>query len=81
MSKLAEVSQEAIQNQALYPIGVVAELLNISVKTSIGHRTNIMKKLDIHNLSELIKYAMRKHPIDLNEQGIVAWPHLDGRHI
>lgn len=38
----------------------IAALLNISVKTVLGHRTNLMEKLDIHNRTELIKYAMRK---------------------
>ncbi len=38
----------------------VSEMLFISVKTVQGHRTKIMEKLDIHNRTELIKYAMRK---------------------
>ena len=38
----------------------IAQLLFISVKTVLGHRTNIMEKLDIHNRTELIKYAIRK---------------------
>ncbi len=38
----------------------VADMLFISLKTVLGHRTKIMKKLDLHNRTELIKYAMRK---------------------
>lgn len=38
----------------------IAELLVISVRTVIGHRTSLMEKLDIHNRSELVKYAIRK---------------------
>lgn len=38
----------------------IADLLYISVKTVLGHRTKIMEKLDIHNRTELIKYAIRK---------------------
>ncbi len=38
----------------------IASLLFISLKTVLGHRTKIMEKLDIHNRTELIKYAVRK---------------------
>ena len=35
----------------------IALLLGISPKTVSVHRTNIMSKLDLHNLVELIRYA------------------------
>ena len=38
----------------------IAEMLFISLKTVLGHRTKIMEKLDLHNRTELIKYAMRR---------------------
>ncbi len=38
----------------------IAEMLFISGKTVLGHRTNIMEKLNIHNRTELVKYAIRK---------------------
>ena len=38
----------------------IAGALFISLKTVLGHRTKIMEKLDLHNRTELIKYAMRK---------------------
>lgn len=38
----------------------IADRLSISLKTVLGHRTNIMKKLALHNRAELIKYAIRK---------------------
>ncbi|MBI4285542.1 MAG: response regulator transcription factor [Chloroflexi bacterium] len=44
----------------------IADMLVISLKTVLGHRTKIMEKLDIHNRTELIKYAMRKGLVNLN---------------
>ncbi|MBN2284659.1 MAG: response regulator transcription factor [Deltaproteobacteria bacterium] len=38
----------------------IAARLNLSVKTVETHRANIMEKLDIHSLSELVKYAIRE---------------------
>jgi len=37
----------------------VAESLFISVKTADTHRANIMRKLDLHNVTELVRYAVR----------------------
>lgn len=44
----------------------IAEMLFISLKTVMGHRTKIMEKLGIHNRTELIKYAMRKGLVSLD---------------
>ena len=38
----------------------VAQLLDLSVKTIDVHRTNIMKKLDIHDVATLVKFAIKK---------------------
>lgn len=42
----------------------VATTLSISVKTAETHRTNIMRKLDLHSVSELVRYALRNHIIE-----------------
>ncbi len=44
----------------------IADMLFISFKTVLGHRAKIMEKLDIHNRTELIKYAMRKGLVSLD---------------
>ncbi|MBI4465004.1 MAG: response regulator transcription factor [Acidobacteria bacterium] len=38
----------------------VAEMLGISVKTAMSHRERLMEKLQIHNRTDLIKFALRK---------------------
>jgi DNA-binding NarL/FixJ family response regulator len=38
----------------------IADMLVLSPKTVDGHKTNLMAKLDIHNRTELVKYALRK---------------------
>jgi two-component system response regulator NreC len=38
----------------------IAEVLNISPKTVARHRENLMRKLNLHSRTELVKYAIRK---------------------
>lgn len=42
----------------------VAATLNISVKTAETHRANIMRKLEMHSVSELVRYAVKNHMIE-----------------
>ena len=41
-----------------------AEILHISPKTVDVHRTRMMNKLDLHNVAEIVRYAVRRHLID-----------------
>ncbi len=47
----------------------IAEKLVLSVKTVETHRTNLMQKLDLHDRTELVKYAIRKGLISLEPDG------------
>ena len=42
----------------------VATRLNLSVKTVDAHKYNLMRKLDLHDRSELIRYAIRKRLVE-----------------
>jgi len=42
----------------------VASSLGISVKTAETHRANIMRKLDLHSVSEVVRYAVRNQIIE-----------------
>lgn len=43
----------------------IADMLYMSVKTVMGHRTHIMGKLNVHSRTELVKFAIRKGLIEL----------------
>lgn len=43
----------------------IGEILSLSIKTVQVHRTNMMKKLDLHDRGELIKYAIQKKIIEI----------------
>jgi two-component system response regulator NreC len=45
----------------------IAEMLFLSVKTVQAHRANLMRKLGMHDRTELVKYAIRKGIIGLDE--------------
>jgi len=38
-----------------------ASILGISTKTADTHRANLMRKLQIHSVTELVRYALRNH--------------------
>jgi DNA-binding NarL/FixJ family response regulator len=47
----------------------VAVVLGISVKTAETHRSNIMRKLDLHSVSELVLYAVRNNIVNVGAAG------------
>jgi DNA-binding NarL/FixJ family response regulator len=42
----------------------VAAFLGISKKTAEVHRTNIMRKLEVHSFAELVRYAVRQKLVE-----------------
>lgn len=44
----------------------IADMLFLSLKTVQGHRSKIMEKLDLHNRTELIMFAMRKGLVSMD---------------
>jgi DNA-binding NarL/FixJ family response regulator len=42
----------------------VASVLGIAIKTSDTHRTNIMRKLNVHSIAELVRYAIRNKVVE-----------------
>jgi len=51
---------EGLTNQA------IAERLGLSRRTVDAHRTNLMHKLDMHDVTDLVKYALRRGIISLD---------------
>ena len=51
-----------------YSTKEVAAKLNISVKTAENHRTNLRKKLDLHDVASLTRYAIEHGLIDTSGQ-------------
>ncbi|MEC7287926.1 MAG: response regulator transcription factor, partial [Verrucomicrobiota bacterium] len=44
----------------------IAKKLEISVKTAENHRTNLMRKLDLHNVASLTRYAINNGLISID---------------
>ena len=43
----------------------VAAVLGLSVKTAETHRSNLMRKLDMHSVGELVLYAVRNNLVQV----------------
>jgi DNA-binding NarL/FixJ family response regulator len=50
----------------------VASALGMSVKTAETHRANIMRKLNLHSVSQLVLYAVRNNIVQVSPSGAAA---------
>jgi DNA-binding NarL/FixJ family response regulator len=50
-----------------------ADLLNVSIKTVEKHRTNLMRKLNIHDTASLTRYAISQGIIESSIQKTTDW--------
>lgn len=67
MSKLAGREREVLQLIAEgHTSGEIASRMHISTNTVDTHRRNIMKKLDLHSVADLTKYAIREGLTDVS---------------
>lgn len=65
LSELTTREQEILRLIAEGKTGrEIARALHVSPKTVDRHRANMMRKLDLHNRAELIRYAIRKGLIE-----------------
>jgi len=46
----------------------IAARLGVSLKTVDNHRTNLMRKLDVHSVAELLSYALREGLLEGSDQ-------------
>lgn len=45
----------------------IAQILSVSVKTAATHRTELMERLDIHDIAGLVRYAIRMRLVSPDE--------------
>jgi DNA-binding NarL/FixJ family response regulator len=59
----------------------VATLLNVSVKTAETHRSNLMHKLKLHSIADLVLYAVRNEIVRVQLPAVLPFPErkTDGR--
>ena len=79
----AESSQSALTSREREVVQLLAEgkstkevacHLNLSVKTAETHRSNIMRKLGLHSVSELVLYAVRNSIVQVSASTLASSP-------
>ncbi|MGA1984993.1 MAG: response regulator transcription factor [Candidatus Sulfotelmatobacter sp.] len=52
----------------------VAAILNVTLATAETHRSNIMRKLELHSIAELVLYAVRNEIIHVQSASVLRFP-------
>jgi DNA-binding NarL/FixJ family response regulator len=55
----------------------ISTTFNISVKTAETHRSNMMNKLKLHSLAELVLYAVRNEIVHVSLPSVLLFPNLN----
>lgn len=52
----------------------VAAILNVTLATAETHRSNILRKLKLHSIAELVMYAVRNDIVHVHSAGVLRFP-------
>jgi DNA-binding NarL/FixJ family response regulator len=52
----------------------VATILNVTLATAETHRSNIMRKLKLHSIAELVLYAVRNEIVHVHSAAVLRFP-------
>jgi len=52
----------------------VAAILNVTPATADTHRSNIMRKLELHSIAELVLYAVRNEIVHVHSASVLRFP-------
>jgi DNA-binding NarL/FixJ family response regulator len=52
----------------------VASILNVTLATAETHRSNIMRKLELHSIAELVLYAVRNEIVHVHSTAVLRFP-------
>lgn len=52
----------------------VAAILNVTLATAETHRSNIMRKLELHSIAELVLYAVRNEIVHVQSPTVLRFP-------
>ena len=58
----------------------IATILTVSLATAETHRSNILRKLSLHSIAELVLYAVRNEIVHVHVSPVLGIPSLEEEH-